>query len=319
MDTPPASAFGPTVDVRLIYGPLLIGVWFNLILFGVLVTQQLAYFEYTRKDPLWMRAFVWSVFAVQTLNAVFDMEFMFQALILNYGGIPNNFPTLLVTEPLCVVIVAFPIQLFFLWRLKTLTGNIRAPAIICVFAVIAFAGGIWTTAMVPIVRKFSNASMFHRPAELWLLTTAITDVCIAVSLAIALKSKKSGFAPSDTVVDRIIRMTVQTGMLTALFSILDVVCYLSLQGETFNFMWNIPLTRLYANCLLSTLNARQDLSRSMEGASLSASAPHGDAFAGKNADVAERGCSADSKSTADDATVSSQYGGIRMTKVVERM
>ncbi|KAJ7246831.1 hypothetical protein B0H12DRAFT_1235453 [Mycena haematopus] len=148
MSSLPPSAFGPTVDVRLIYGPLLIGMYFNLILFGVLITQQLAYFQDARKDPLWMRALVWGIFIIETANAGFDMCIMFQPLILNYGGIPNDLPTLFVTTK--------------------------------------ESGGIWTTVMVPIVRKFMNVPMLYRPAEVWLIAAAVTDICIAVSLAIAL-------------------------------------------------------------------------------------------------------------------------------------
>ncbi|KAJ7246828.1 hypothetical protein B0H12DRAFT_1021084, partial [Mycena haematopus] len=272
------------------YGPLLIGVYFNLILFGLSLLipgQQLEYFQNGRKDPLWMRALVWGIFLVETANAGFDMYIMFQPLILNYGasiryvgGIPNDLPTLFVTEPLSAVIVAFPIQLFFLWRIKLLTGNTLLPAVIFSFAVVSFSGGIWTTVMVPIVRKFANIPQLYRSTEVWLISAAVTDICIAVSLA---RSKKTGFAPTDSIVDRIIRMTVQTGMLTALFSILDVVCFLTLQ---FNFMWNVPLTRLYSNSFMSTLNARQRLNRMLDRPSLSSSGRHANVvLPGNNAAV----------------------------------
>ncbi|KAJ6472511.1 hypothetical protein C8R45DRAFT_412475 [Mycena sanguinolenta] len=214
MSAPAANPFGPTVDVRLVYGPLLIGVFFNMILFGVVITQQLEYYQCTRKDPLWMRSLVWGIFIVQVANVGFDIYIVFQPLILNYGGIPNDLPTLFITEPLCVVMVAFPIQLFFLWRLKRLTGSNLLPGAICLFAVISFAGGVWTIVMVPIVRNFMNVPKLYHPAEVWLIGAAVTDISIAVSLAIVLRSKKTGFAPSDTVVDNIIRMTVQTGMWT---------------------------------------------------------------------------------------------------------
>ncbi|KAJ6472501.1 hypothetical protein C8R45DRAFT_1217782 [Mycena sanguinolenta] len=291
MSTPTPNPFGPTVDVRLVYGPLLVGALFNMILFSVLITQQLEYSHYPRKDPLWIRCFVWGIFIMEVANAAFDMHIIFQSLILNYGvwivlvslnsqldkyirAIPNDLPTLFVTEPLSVVLVAFPIQLFFLWRIKTLTGHTLLPAIICLFAVVSFAGGIWTIVMVPIVRSFMNVPRLYHPAEMWLIGTAVTDISIAVSLAAVLRSKKTGFAPTDTVVDKIIRMTVQTGMLTAFFSVMDVVCFLALQGDTFNFMFNIPITRLYSNCFMSTLNARHHLNCAMDRPLLSSSGPH---------------------------------------------
>ncbi|KAJ7246820.1 hypothetical protein B0H12DRAFT_1125914 [Mycena haematopus] len=326
--TAPPPPFGPTVDVRLSYGPLLIGVFFNMILYGVLITQHLAYSQSARKDPLWMSALVWGVFIIETANTVFDMHIMFQPLILNYGGIPHDLPTLFVTQPLCVLIVAFPIQLFFMWRINVLTGNTIIPAVILVFSLVSLAGGIWTTVMVRVVVTFENIPQLYRSAEVWLISAAVTDLCIAVALAIALRSKKTGFAPTDTVVDKIIRMTVQTGVLTSLFSILDVVCFLTFKGDTINFIWNIPLSKLYANCLLSTLNARRSLNRRIDGPSIASSGRHANvvltnnnaaAFGGdsKMQDVGE--AYAQDETMAEEESHHHQFGGIRMTKIVERV
>ncbi|KAJ7346167.1 hypothetical protein DFH08DRAFT_870663 [Mycena albidolilacea] len=328
---PPPSAFGPTVDVRLSYGPLLIGVFFNMILFGVLAAQQLTYFQTARKDPLWMRILVWGVFIVETANTGFDMYIIYQPLILTYGGIPNDLPTLFVTQPMCVMLVAFPIQLFFLWRIRTLTQNTLLPGVILLFALVAFGGGVWTTAMVPIVAKFRNIPQLYRSAEVWLIASGVTDICIAVSLAVALRSKKTGFAPTDSVVDKIIRMTVQTGMLTALFSILDVVCFLTLRGETVNFIWNIPLSKLYSNCLMSTLNARTHFNRRMDvgvsGSSggrqanvmLSGTGVSMPAFASDRDAKAQETTTFGQEDTVHVSEGQLQFGGIRMTKIVERV
>ncbi|KAJ7061580.1 hypothetical protein C8F01DRAFT_1137804 [Mycena amicta] len=317
---------GPTVDVQLIYGPLLVGVFFNMILYGVLVAQQLTYYKTSRKDPLWMRLFVWSVFVVETANTGFDMWIMYQPLILQYGGIPDNLPTVFITQPLCVILVGFPIQLFFIWRIRTLTQNNILPAAIFVCALVAFAGGTWTTVMVPIVQKFRNIPRLYRSAQVWLIASAITDLSIAASLALALRSKRTGFAPTDFIVDKIIRMSVQTGLVTALFSILDVVCFLTLQGETVNFIWNIPLSKLYSNCLLSTLNARNTMRMGISTEHASGNSGSGR----KQANIVLSGPSyrpgqstVDAK-TLNDETIHSgkdletEYG-IHMTRIVERV
>ncbi|KAF7336228.1 hypothetical protein MVEN_02170700 [Mycena venus] len=314
---------GPTVDIRLIYGPLLVGVFFNMILYGVLIAQQLTFYKSSKKDPLWMRTLVWSVFIIETANTAFDMWYMYEPLILKYGGVPDNLPTVFITQPLCVILVGFPIQLFFIWRIRTLTQNNIIPAVILLFSFVALGGGVWTTVMVPIVAKFRNIPRLYRSAEVWLISSAVTDLCIALTLAVALRSKKTGFAVTDTVVDKIIRMTVQTGMLTALFSILDVICFLTLQGVTVNFIWNIPLSKLYSNCLLSTLNARQHLNHNMNG--------HQGGSSGRQANVVLSGptyatqslskVNQDTTTFGQDTTINqtdSQYG-IQMTKVVERV
>ncbi|KAJ7147782.1 hypothetical protein C8R43DRAFT_1195004 [Mycena crocata] len=244
MSAPPdPTSTAPTYDVHLLFGPMLIGVFFNLILFGVLIAQ------------------VWSIFFIEVVNTAFDMSYMYEPLILHYGAFPDNLPTVFMTQPLCIVLVGFPIQLFFIWRIRKLTGNKILPVIITLCALTAVGGGLATSVRVPATAKFSNIPHLYQSAEVWLIAEAVTDLLIAGTLSIALGTE----AEAPSVVDKIIRMTVQTGMLTALFSILDMVSFLTVTDATLNFMWNIPISKLYFNCLMSTLNARHDLNRGMNG------------------------------------------------------
>ncbi|KAJ6489941.1 hypothetical protein C8R45DRAFT_1138857 [Mycena sanguinolenta] len=303
---------GTVIDVRLSYGPLLIGAFFNMILFGVLIGQQLSYYQNARNDNIWVRLLVWGVFFVEVANTALDMTMLYQPLILEYGAIPDKLPWVFLTQPLCVILVGFPIQLFFIWRIYSLTRNTVVTMVILSFSLVSFGGGAWTTVMVPIIKTFGSLPRLYRSAELWLISAATTDLCIAVTLAVTLRNKKTGFTQTDTVVDRIIRLTVQTGI--ALFSVLDVICFVTLRGETVNFLWNIPLTKLYANCLMSTLNARQRLNRSINPQHSS----------GQNNFVLSVGGDkvhpdGDTFTANDDFQGSEPQFGIRMTKVVERM
>jgi hypothetical protein len=238
---------------------MLIGVFFNMILYGVLVGQTLAYYQLYRKDPAWMRLFVGFLFFVETANTTLDMAMMYQPLILEYGQKLVFFPIVFMTEPLCVVLVSMPIQIFFAWRIHQLTKSLWIPAIISVLAVASFAGGVWTATMVQILREFAKKPLLHNSALLWFLAACVADILITVSLVRTLRQKKTGFSTTDSVLDKIIRTTIQTGMITALFSILDVACFMVLPHYAVNFVWDLSLSKLYSNCLMSTLNARLKL------------------------------------------------------------
>ncbi|KAJ7059512.1 hypothetical protein C8F01DRAFT_1210532 [Mycena amicta] len=253
-------------NVQLSYGPMLVGVFCNLILYGVLIGLTFPQVAF--------------LFFVETANTALDMSIMYQPLILEYGQKPVFFPTAFMTQPLCVVLVSMPIQLFFAWRIYQLTKSPWIPSIIALFAFASFGGGIWTSAMVQILREFVKKPLLHNPALLWFLASCVADVLITVSLVITLSKKKTGFSATDSVVDKIIRTTIQTGMITAVFSILDVVCFLVLPHYSVyvsflnanpssschrNFVWDIALSKLYSNCLLSTLNARQELNNASFG------------------------------------------------------
>ncbi|KAJ7063697.1 hypothetical protein C8F01DRAFT_87808 [Mycena amicta] len=246
-------------NVQLLFGPMLIGVFVNMILYGVLISQILTYFQVYRKDAIWMKIFVSYLFILETANTGFDMVIMYQPLILEYGQKPINFPTFFITEPIVIVAVSTPIQLFFAWRIRSLTKSYWIPAIIVVLALGSCAGGLWTAVDIGLFKTFANKPKLHNSALLWFLGSCVADILITGSLVFSLSKRKTGFSGTDSVIDKIIRMTIQTGAITAIFSILDVLCFMILPHAAVNFVWDLALSKLYTNCLMSTLNSRQAL------------------------------------------------------------
>ncbi|KAJ7199954.1 hypothetical protein GGX14DRAFT_372671 [Mycena pura] len=241
------------------YGPMLVGVFFNMMLYGVLVGQVHTYFQVYRKDALWMRLFVAYLFVMETVNTALDITIMYEPLILRYGEKPVFFPTVFMTEPLTLVLISAPIQVFFAWRMYTLIKNWWLPAIVCVLALGNFGGGIWLSTRVQMLRLFAKKPLLHNPALMMFSASCAADIIIAVTLVRTLSSKKTGFLATDTVVDKIIRVTIQTGMATAILAILDIATFMTLPHQAVNFVWDLALSKLYSNCLLSSLNARNQL------------------------------------------------------------
>ncbi|KAF8735584.1 hypothetical protein AX14_001835 [Amanita brunnescens Koide BX004] len=256
-------------NVKLSFGPMLIGTYMNMILYGILIVQALFYFQTYKKDAPWIRYLVLYLFLVETINTGCDIAMMYQPLIMEYGqpDAVKFFPTMFASEPVVIVAVSTPIQLFFAWRIWALTKSIWIPIIVSLFALVSFAGGIWTAAKIVIIRLFALKPELHEPALVWFLASCISDVCITAVLVFSLSKRKTGFAATDDALSKIIRLTVQTGLITSLFAIGDVVFFMTLPHTGLNFLWDLALSKLYSNCLLSTLNARASLSMQSGGAS----------------------------------------------------
>ncbi|KAJ6458352.1 hypothetical protein C8R47DRAFT_1245366 [Mycena vitilis] len=242
-------------NVELSYGPMLIGVFLNMILYGVLIAQTLTFYQLYKKDnehfstgippgsggshgrpypfPVDTHPYqVGFLFFVLTANTGLSIAMLYQPLILEYGksltfSLPVFFPTVFMTKSLSVVLVSMPIQLFFAFRIHKLTKSLRIPTIIiALFATTSFGDGIWTTVMVAILKEFAKKPLLHTPALVWFLTYCAADILITTSLVITLARKKTGFTATDSVVDKVIRTTIQTGLITAVFSILEVICFM---------------------------------------------------------------------------------------------
>ncbi|KAF8900289.1 hypothetical protein CPB84DRAFT_1779298 [Gymnopilus junonius] len=236
-------------SVSLLFGPLLLGVVVNAILYGLFCLQvcltqvRSFYYQTYGKDPKWIRFFVLYLFFLETANTVFDIGLIFEPLVLNYG-LPSSL----------LVLISMPVQLFIAWRIRIISGSLLMSSVIVFFGVSAFIGGIAVTVCVSFIREWANFRQFEGAVITWLAASAIADLLITVSLSWSLYTRKTGVKATDDKIARIIRLTVQTGLITAIFATADVVIFLTVKSS--NFFWDLPLSKLYTNSLLSSLNAR---------------------------------------------------------------
>jgi len=89
----------------------------------------------------------------------------------------------------------------------------------------------------------------------WLVLAPATDMAISGALVTFLRTSRTGFAATDDVLTKITRLTIQTGLITVIWTVIDLALFLAIDTNL-HFIFNIPLAKLYANCMLSSLNAR---------------------------------------------------------------
>ncbi|KAF8469352.1 hypothetical protein JB92DRAFT_3149996 [Gautieria morchelliformis] len=267
----------PRHSVQLLFGPLLIGAFFSTILYGVVVVQvriplqsfvrvinsmgfgqAFIYYQTYKRDATWIRYFVLYLFICKTLATGFDIGMMYEPLVLRYATprATTIFPIMLKPVPIVTVFISTPVQLFVCWRIKRLSGSRLLPTIICALALSAFAGGISTTVAASIFHKFADERRYGGEIITWLVSSAAADICIMGSLVWSLHKRRTGYSATDDLLNKLIRLTLQTGAITAISATLDVVSFFAAPDTAGNFIWDFSLSKLYTNALLSTLNAR---------------------------------------------------------------
>ncbi|KAI9571714.1 hypothetical protein HD554DRAFT_1809965 [Boletus coccyginus] len=242
-----------------IYGPMFIGAFLNAILYGATVVQALIYFQTFKGDTRWMKMFVFYLLFCETLNTGFNFGLVYEPLIIRYGTLRvlTTAPTMILTCPVTTVIISLPVQLYIAWRVRVMSRSNILPAIISFFAIASFGGGVATTTLITLINsQYDRVSTTSGAVVTWLAASAITDIIITASLVYSLLQKRTGFAATDDIINRIIRLTVQTGLITAMAATVDVALFLTLKGQTWNFITDLALPKLYTNTLLSSLNAR---------------------------------------------------------------
>jgi len=246
--------------VDLLFGPMLIGVLLNMMLYGAMVTQMFRYYRLYTNDPAWIRYLMLYLFIVGTANVVIECGIIYEPLIIQYGTAvtPATIsPKLLPGDAILISIVSAPIQLFAAWRISVITKSFVLPGLIASLSLGSFGSGINMSIKVFMNREFGEFDRFLTSAIVWLALSAVCDIVIAVGLSHALYTRKTGFTHVDGQINRIIRLTLETGSLTAITALADVWLFLVFPRTAMNFIVDLPLASLYTVSLLAMLNSRE--------------------------------------------------------------
>ncbi|KAF5347958.1 hypothetical protein D9756_010214 [Leucocoprinus leucothites] len=259
-------------------GPVLLGVLFEAVLYGILIVQTFLYFQsYNRSDPGWTRLLVWYLLITETVMTGIDFAMIYGPLVTLAGTerAVSRYPKLLAANPIVTVTLSTPVQLFMARRIWILGKSKWLPLAIALASLCAFTGGIASGVDVAIVQTFQGFPQLEWSLNLWLVSSAVCDAIITVALVWFLSSRRSGFTETNDLVNKIIRLTVQTGLITSICAITNAFLCAFAPFLSMNFLFAFGLSKLYTNSLLSTLNARRWWSDPKMAGSMSAAATLG--------------------------------------------
>uniref|UniRef100_A0A0W0FUW8 Uncharacterized protein n=1 Tax=Moniliophthora roreri TaxID=221103 RepID=A0A0W0FUW8_MONRR len=71
------------------HGPMFIGFFVNVLLYGIMITQLYIYFSSYKKDRIWIKLFV-ILLLCDTVNTVFDVVYPYGSLIVHFGALSKS-------------------------------------------------------------------------------------------------------------------------------------------------------------------------------------------------------------------------------------
>ncbi|KAJ7780865.1 hypothetical protein DFH07DRAFT_936013 [Mycena maculata] len=253
---------GALPDFQLMMAPLLFGVLLNALLFGVFIVLVHSYFRlYYKTDHPWTRYLIYYLILMETINTVCDIGIIYQPLITLHASAVPQLPAYVAADPIVTALISTPTQLFMAWRILLVTKSSKWPAgVVAFLALASLAGAIAATALfAPAQQLGPHLPPIETALAVWLTSTAFADLFVTAFLVNFLWVNKTGFqTQTDSVTDKIIFFTVQTGALTSFAAIADVTLFLIVPNTTLNFIWDFSLSKMYSICLISTLNARTE-------------------------------------------------------------
>ncbi|KAJ3901647.1 hypothetical protein F5879DRAFT_312173 [Lentinula edodes] len=256
--TPPPTDVSRN-DIIWLAGPRLIGILFNWSLLGVLTTQVYIYYLNFPKDLKWHKVLVYIVYLLdwaQTCSATYDA---FHWFVYGWGSIDALYDlySTFLNVPILSSVIAAIVQAFFAWRIWRLTQSRIISILIVLLALLQLGGGIavgifvWRDSS-----EVARSDGLVSAVGVRLAGSAFADTVIAISMTyFLLRSKSQVMGHMNNVVTRLIRLTIETGTMTAIAAIVDLVFFLKATNGLHQVS-GVILCKLYSNSLLVLFNNR---------------------------------------------------------------
>jgi len=252
----------PTLDETL--GAFYIGVIAGAALWGISCMQTYLYYTSYPRDLPQLKVLVFVVWGLDTVHQVLISHAVYIYSVKNFANpaILGEVVWSVLAEVVINALTSLIVQYFFvyrIWRLSNANYLLTVPVAVLslgqflgfvVYCVKAYGGHFTTFPQILTLKDLDVALN---------IITAVTDLAIAAVLTYLLHRSRTGFRRSDSVITKLIVFTVNTGLLTSINAMCSFISYVANPTSFIYICFFFVMGRLYANSLLATLNARNNI------------------------------------------------------------
>jgi len=270
----PAAAANPFVEELLnTYLIIFIGFVIATALYGVTLLQGLFYFRTYTKDPWALKLLTASLLIFDSMTTILPAHALYYYLIENFGnpGAGISEPLTYRIENLMLTFITVLVQSFYTHQIWYLSKNKPLTILLAALVIITFGLGLEVT-----VDILQNGSAIHLASRKILIVgglvqgfAALCDIIITSSLCWLLHSRRTGIKRTERLVDRLIILSVNRGLVTTVTQICFLVLNVSIPGKIYWFPFHQAVGKLYTNSYLAMLNIRVGSAQAVKAATTS--------------------------------------------------
>ncbi|KAJ6630240.1 hypothetical protein B0H10DRAFT_2349115 [Mycena sp. CBHHK59/15] len=218
--------------------PMFLGTILNWGLFGALFVQVYIYFLAFPTDRAINRILVAVVFVAELVQTTTDTRNTIRVFGAGWGNpdVLDDVGWAWFSVPVMGSIVLIPQQI----------------------AAVQLVAGIWAGVQLCLVKNFSSVqSKDTIPISVWLAATSLCDLVIVSGTTFHLvRSRDPEYRRTNAIISRIIKVTVETGVLCALFAFVDLGLFLGYEDTNYHLSICSWLSKAYSNSIVLLLNSR---------------------------------------------------------------
>jgi len=152
------------------------------------------------------------------------------------------------------------VQTFFVYRIWILSHRkVYVVVVVETLVVATFVLTITYFIKAFNVKTFATLPTLFNLSQSVNIMAATSDISIAAVLIFILYRSKTGFSKCDSIINQLILSSLNTGFLTSVCAFLSLIAVKVYPATLIFITFWVPLSRLYVNSLLATLNARRKL------------------------------------------------------------
>ncbi|KAF9520853.1 hypothetical protein BS47DRAFT_1481188 [Hydnum rufescens UP504] len=244
-------------EVNLTLGPMETGHACNLFLMGVLVVQTYQYYS-TFKDPSLIQILVAFVLLIDILQTSLMTYMVWTYTVTHFGDLVflSKSVWMLSTIPFYSVPISWVVQGFFAWRIRMLTKRRIFSVIILILASIQGLAGIGAGIGSFFINTTAENVRLQPIAIIWFVFAISCDSLITAMMVWTLTRAKTGFSETDTLITKINRGVIETGLSCTINVIVDAILLFRVGGTDMHLIPVMMVGKVYSNSFLFLLNSR---------------------------------------------------------------
>ncbi|KAF8305357.1 hypothetical protein DL93DRAFT_2102113 [Clavulina sp. PMI_390] len=148
-------------------------------------------------------------------------------------------------------------------RIRALTGRAWAPFGIMVLSILEAGFGFGNVVASAVIKNFDSFNDFKWITVTWLSLGLVSSTIIAIILVNHVRNGKTHFGEEDGLWTKLITsvdsplaaVSIQTGAITVAWALVNIILILTV-SKNYHMIPTLPLSKVYANCMMSLLNSR---------------------------------------------------------------
>ncbi|KAJ3514701.1 hypothetical protein NLJ89_g2223 [Agrocybe chaxingu] len=217
------------------------------------------------KDPMHMKVLVYFSFAIEVAQTMMVTRDTYKVFAGGFGDLTelDNLHLLWLTLPILGGIVGLLCHLMFAYRITLLSDSTAVGCVIVALSLCAsvsafvFGGKLLSAG---VLSKAVMVKHIYLTCGIWNGAGALCDVLIAGCMFYYLSRNQTGFQNTDILITRIVRLSIETGIITTTASITSAILFVGFRDQlTTSVYFVIPaimITKLYSITILATFNNR---------------------------------------------------------------